>query len=122
MMSFNNRTLFMERKDLNRLVHMLDAAVAVEQHIASKKESDLDLDRLLLGGVIHELLIIGEAANAVSSQTRNNLPNIPWKEIIGMRNQLIHCYFEISHKIVWKTLREDIPKLILELQKVIPKG
>lgn len=53
----------MEKKDLNRLNHILDAAKAIQKHIKGKKQSDLDDDRLFLGGVIRELLLIGEAAN-----------------------------------------------------------
>lgn len=84
----------MDKKDLNRLNHMLDAAQAVCQHVMNKSMSDLEKDRLLLGGVIRELLLIGEAANAVSPQTKAKIPNIPWKQVIGMRNQLIHGYFD----------------------------
>ena len=106
----------MEKKDLNRLSHILDAAKTIQEHIRGKKESDLERDRLLLGGIIRELLLIGEAANAVSPQTKTQIPSIPWKEIVGMRNQLIHSYFEISYKIIWKTATDDIPKLISELE------
>jgi uncharacterized protein with HEPN domain len=53
----------MDQKDLNRLSHMLDAALAVRQHVVAKTVADLETDRLLLGGVIRELLLIGEAAN-----------------------------------------------------------
>lgn len=109
----------MEKKDFNRLVHMLEAAKAVLKHVAHKKLSDLDDDRLLLGGVIRELLLIGEAANAVSLQTKASIQTIPWKKIIGMRNQLIHGYFDISHKIVWTTVSEEIPQLISELETAL---
>lgn len=110
----------MEKKDLNRLSHMLDAAKTIQEHIKGKKQSDLVRNRLLLGGIIRELLLIGEAANAISSQAKALISSIPWKEIIGMRNQLIHAYFEISHKIVWMTVTSDIPKLISELEKIGP--
>lgn len=110
----------MEKKDLNRLNHMLDAAKAILEHIKNKKQSDLEKNRLLLGGVIRELMLIGEAANAISPQAKAQVPSIPWKEIIGMRNQLIHAYFEVSHKIVWITVTEDIPKLVsIEVKKGI---
>jgi uncharacterized protein with HEPN domain len=109
----------MDKKDLNRLSHMLDAAKAVCQHIVGKSMSDLDQDRLLLGGIIRELLLIGEAANAVSSQAKAKIPEIPWKKVIGMRNQLIHGYFDISYQIVWSTVIEDIPELIVILEKVL---
>ena len=108
----------MEKKDLNRLSHMLDAAKTILEHIKNKKQSDLEKNRLLLGGIIRELMLIGEAANAISPQTKAQVPSIPWKEIIGMRNQLIHAYFEVSHKIVWMTVTEDIPKLVSLLESM----
>ena len=80
---------------------------------------DLQKDRLLLGGIIRELLLIGEAANAVSAQTKSLIPAIPWRQVIGMRNQLIHGYFEISHRIIWTTVTEDIPQLISILEKAV---
>ncbi|MBS0649143.1 MAG: DUF86 domain-containing protein [Verrucomicrobia bacterium] len=109
----------MDKKDLNRLSHMLDAAKAINQHIAHKNLSDLEQNRLLLGGIIRELLLIGEAANAVSSQAKAILPDIPWREIIGMRNQLIHGYFDISYRIIWSTIKNDIPSLIIQLEKAL---
>jgi uncharacterized protein with HEPN domain len=98
---------------------MLDAAQAVCQHILNKTPTDLEEDRLLLGGVIRELLLIGEAANAISPQSKEKISEIPWKKVIGMRNQLIHGYFDISHRIIWSTVTEDIPVLIAILEKVI---
>lgn len=110
----------MEKKDLNRLEHMLDAAKAIQEHIKGKKQSDLDKNRLFLGGIIRELLVIGEAANAISPQTKIQI-SLPWKEVIGMRNQLVHSYFEINHKIIWVTVTEDIPKLIFQLEEFFNK-
>lgn len=109
----------MDKKDFNRLTHMLDAAKVIGQHMANKSISDLEHDRLLLGGIIRELLLIGEAANAISPQSQALLTDIPWREIIGMRNQLIHSYFEISYRIIWSTAKEDIPRLIAKLEKVL---
>lgn len=110
----------MEKKDLHRLEHILDAARAIQEHIKGKRLSDLDNSRLFLGGVIRELLVIGEAANAISAQAKVQLP-LPWKEVIGMRNQLVHAYFEINHKIIWMTITEDILRLIFELEKFLKK-
>lgn len=109
----------MEKKDLNRLSHMLDAAKAILEHISNKKQSDLENNRLLLGGIIRELLLIGEAANAISPHAKSKIPSIPWREVIGMRNQLIHGYFDISHKIIWVTVSEDIPKLVSVLEEIL---
>ena len=111
----------MDPKDFNRLNHMLDAAKTIRHHIASKDASNLEKDRLLLGGIIRELLLIGEAANAVSSKTKTETSSIPWKKIIGMRNQLIHGYFDISYRIIWSTDIEDIPELIAQLEKILSR-
>lgn len=78
----------MDKKDINRISHMLDAARAILEHTKDKKLSDLRKNRLLLGGVVRELMLIGEAANAISPQTKAKIPFVPWKEIVGMRNQL----------------------------------
>ena len=75
----------MDKKDFNRLSHMLDAAKTVRQHLANKNLVDLEKDRLLLGAVIRELLVIGEAANAVSPEAKASISDIPWKLVIGMR-------------------------------------
>lgn len=98
---------------------MLEAAHAIEQHVVNKSMADLEENRLLLGGVIRELLLIGEAANAVSEQTKAKISQIPWREVIGMRNQLIHGYFDISYKIIWSTVMNDIPQLISALEKTL---
>ena len=62
---------------------------------------------------------IGEAAVAVSSELREKYPQIPWSGIVGMRNRLIHGYYDINLDIVWKTVKEDIPPLKVELEKII---
>lgn len=98
---------------------MLEAAKVICRHIAEKRSSDLEQDRLLLGGVIRELLLIGEAANAISTKTQTSLSDIPWREVIGMRNQLVHGYFDVSHRIIWTTVTEDIPRLIAILEKAL---
>lgn len=98
---------------------MLDAAKAICQHIENKKMLDLEQNRLLLGGIIRELLLIGEAANAISSQAQSEFSTIPWRKVIGMRNQLVHGYFDISYRIIWSTINEDIPQLIVDLEKIL---
>jgi len=109
----------MEINDLVRLRHMLDSGQAVLTFVKGRRRNDLDKDRLLLSGVIRELEIVGEAASKISTKTRKRFPQIPWIEIVGMRNRLIHAYFDIDHDIVWKTVREFLPSLIEEAEKII---
>jgi len=73
---------------------------------------------MLIGALIKEFLVIGEAASKVSKETRDLLPHLEWTKIIGMRNWLIHAYFQIDLDTVWDTVRKDIPDLIRELEKI----
>ena len=63
--------------------------------------------------------IIGEAASKTSKECHKNLPQIPWANIIGMRNRLIHAYFDVNLDILWKTITEDLPPLTSELKEIL---
>ncbi len=69
--------------------------------------------------ITREFEILGEAAYQISENTKKCSPNIPWKQIIGMRNQLIDVYFEIDYEIVWETASKELPQLSLMLEKAI---
>ncbi len=107
------------KADLVRVHHMLDATREVLEFSADKTRFDLDTDRMLCLSLIHLLEIIGEAAVGISSEFRKKYPQIPWIGIVGMRNRLIHGYYDINLDIVWKTVKEDIPSLKAELEKII---
>lgn len=106
-------------KDFVRLQHMLDSASAISSFIKGKNRSNLDSDRLLLSGILRELEIIGEAAGKVSQQTQDCFQDVPWKQMVGMRNRLIHAYFEVDHDIVWNTVTQFVPSLATILQKIV---
>ena len=109
----------MQEADLIRLKHMLDAANEIVEFTRDKKQDDFEGDRKLHLSVVHLLEIIGEAGSGVSDDVQNNYPQIPWKLIVGMRNRLIHGYFDIDLAIVLKTATQDIPPLIQELKQII---
>jgi uncharacterized protein with HEPN domain len=68
-------------------------------------------DHLTQDGVIRQLEIIGEASNKLSKEYKDKNPEIPWKDIIGMRNKLIHGYFGVDIEAVWDTVQKDLPEL-----------
>ena len=109
----------MENKDLVRLKHMLDSTKAILSFAKGKRRASLDKDRLLLSGVLRELGIIGEAANKVSQKTKKRFSDLPWKELVGMRNRLIHAYFDVDHDTIWKTIREYLPSFQKQLEQAI---
>lgn len=99
----------MDNRDLVRFKHMLDSVEAILTFSKGKRRSSLDNNRLFLSAVLRELEIIGEAAGKISEKTKKKFPSLPWKELVGMRNRLIHAYFEVDHDIIWKTIREYLP-------------
>ncbi len=106
-------------EDRVRLRHMLDAALEIQQYVQSAMRRDLDQDPKLVHSLIHLFEIIGEAANQVSDELREKVSDIPWFIIIGMRNRLIHAYFDIDLNVVWSTSTQDVPLLITELEKLL---
>ncbi len=70
--------------------------------------------------LVRLLEIIGEATNGVSDVFREKHTHIPWKKMIGLRNRLIHGYFDINLDIVWDTIMKDLPPLVADLEKIIP--
>jgi uncharacterized protein with HEPN domain len=98
---------------------MLDAARECIQFSRNKTRRSLDIDRKLVLALVKSIEIIGEAAANVTKESQEEIPIIPWPSIISMRNRLIHAYFDINLDVVWQTIIEDLPPLIIELEKVI---
>ena len=98
---------------------MLDAALKIQQYVQFAKREDLNHDPKLVHSLVHLFEIIGEAANQVSDELREDTSDIPWFIIVGMRNRLIHAYYSIDLNVVWSTSKTDIPMLITEVKKLI---
>ena len=90
----------MDQADLTRIRHMLDAANEAMGFARGKSRKHLEHDRMLTLALLKDLEIIGEAANRVSAEARSECPELPWKDIVGMRNQLIHGYFDVDLGVV----------------------
>ena len=110
----------MRKDDEIRLRHMLEAAHEAASFARGRTRGDLDIDRKLVLSLVKDVEIVGEAATRITESTRQQLPTIPWEEIIGMRNRLVHAYFSINLDIVWQTVREDLPMLIALLEPLVP--
>ncbi|MEJ5259107.1 MAG: DUF86 domain-containing protein [Anaerohalosphaeraceae bacterium] len=104
--------------DRTRIRHILDAAREAVDFLDKCQRTDLDTDRKLNLAVVRLLEIIGEAAYGVSETTKERYPQIPWHQMTGMRNRLIHGYFEVNADIIWKTVKEDLPALIRQLEQL----
>ncbi|WP_287667314.1 HepT-like ribonuclease domain-containing protein [Accumulibacter sp.] len=95
---------------------MIEAADNVQKFISGRQRADLDSDQMLVFAIVRALEIIGEAASKISEETRSAHGAIPWKAIIGMRNRLVHAYFDIDVRIVWVAVTEELPALLSQLK------
>jgi len=109
----------MLKTDAVRLHHILDAAREAVAFCHGRARGDLDADRQLGLSVVHLLEIVGEAARSVSADFRAAHPEIAWAKMVGMRDRLIHGYFDVNLDVVWKTVQEDLPPLIEHLDHVV---
>lgn len=108
----------MKPEDRVRWQHMIEAAEDALRFVAGRARADLETDRMLLFAILRAIEIIGEAANKVSPDTRAAHAEIPWAAIIGMRNRLVHAYFEIDTDIVWVAVTQELPALLAQLKSV----
>ena len=109
------------RNDADSLHDMLDAAMEAVSFVQEKTRADLDEDRKLVLALVHLVEIIGEAAGNVTKEFQTAHSEIPWPVIIGMRNRLVHAYFDVDLDRVWDTVKADLPPLISQLEKVIAR-
>ena len=101
----------MKNHDTAYLKHILDAISRINEYIQNLDHDKFMINNLIQDGVIRQLEIIGEATKRLSKDFTQRYPEIPWKDIAGMRDKLIHGYFGVDLDAVWDTAKKDIPKL-----------
>ena len=111
----------MKKDDTVFLKHILDAINLIEEYLKDKSYEEFKDNHMLQDAVIRELEIIGEAAKNLSKEFRNKHSDIPWRQIAGMRDKLIHGYFGVDLDAVWDTATIDIPSLKERLQEILKK-
>src|SRR5215472_7620619 len=112
----------MNPRDRVRRQHLLDALNSAINFARGRQRADLDADEMLLFALTRAIEIAGEAASQVTAETRTQLPDLPWGSIVGMRNRLVHAYFDIDRDILWTTVTEAAPPLVERLKKVLADG
>jgi uncharacterized protein with HEPN domain len=99
------------------LDHILQAISRIEEYLEGTTQADFLKTPLIQDAVLHQIQIIGEAGKRVAVDFRDQTPAVPWRDIIGMRDKLVHDYMGVDLGIVWATAKRDLPVLKLHLRE-----
>ncbi len=102
-----------------RVQHMLDYSREAVEMVQRRSRDDFDMDRMLNLALTRLVELVGEAAWFVLNEFRAQHPQVPWTDIVGMRQHLTHGYADIKYNEVWRVVQEDLPVLIAQLQAII---
>ena len=106
----------------NYTLYLKDIVAAVESIEAFVEGMDLkafQADDKTASAVIRKFEIIGEVARQIPEGMRQGYPEVPWKEMAGMRDRLIHFYVGVNYRLVWRTIQEDLPELKRQIQRIL---
>ena len=103
------------------LNHILDAIKKIEKYIQGIDEEAFKKNDLVQDGVIRQIEIIGEAVKRLSDDLTSQSAHVPWQDVAGMRDKLIHDYFGVDIDTVWLTVKKDIPDLKEEIKRIIER-
>jgi uncharacterized protein with HEPN domain len=105
-------------RDREYLAHICGAIERIQRYLSGKSESDFMADELIQDGVMRNLEIIGEAVSKLSPELKLRHGDVPWHEISGMRNRLIHGYMDVNLEIVWDTVATVLPEFLGRVQEI----
>lgn len=108
-----------QSRDIERLRHIVDSIAHIEDFLRGKSLEQMKDDVMCYHAVVYNIMIIGEAANMLTNEFRDRHHEIPWRQIIDMRNVLVHGYYTTSPLFVWETYTNDLPLLKQQIEKFI---
>ncbi len=110
----------MPKDDWVYVGHMLDMSLQARDIFSGKDRSDYDQEIVLRLALTHLVQVIGEAAQQVTKEFQALHPQVPWREIIGMRHRIVHDYLNVDEDVVWEVVQNDLPRLVTILENIIP--
>jgi len=108
-----------KRNDKLYLRDILDSIEKIESYVNNLDYEKFSENSIIIDAVVRNFEIIGEATKNLSKEIKSSYPEIPWKEMAGMRNKVIHEYFGVNLKIIWKTIKERLPKLKIKIGEIL---
>ena len=104
--------------DLDCLKVILKAASALSEHVAGYDQTAFEASRTARSAVLYEIVVIGEGAKRLSPEFRDKYPEVPWKQITGMRDRVVHSFDEVDLGLVWSVCQVHVPELIEALERI----
>lgn len=112
----------MQQRDAAALADILEAIAKVERFIGDADRAAFDANEMMQGAVLYWLAIAGEACNRLTTQCREQHPEVPWREVTAMRNILIHQYGSVDLNIVWDAATINAPELVMQIERILAEG
>ena len=109
----------MKKDDNVYLHHILDAIALIEEYTKGMSENEFLGNSMAHDAVVRQIEIIGEAARNISDEFREKHSRLPWGKMTGIRNKIIHEYFNVNYAIVWDTVKDDLPLLKKTINKIL---
>ena len=106
-------------RDKNRLEHMLQAIERICRYTKGKNFEDFIADDMMYYAVVKNIEILGEASNRLTEEFRQAHPKTPWKQVNGMRNYIVHEYFQVDNNVVWDVITNDLPVLEQQIKEYL---
>lgn len=108
-----------DRTYVDYLRDMLEAAEKAEHFVAGMDFAAFKGDEKTAFAVVRALEIIGEAARHIPEPLRKRYPEVPWEDVVGMRNIVVHGYFSVDLEVIWRTVQDDLPPLRASLARIL---
>ena len=105
-----------QSKDKVRLEHIVQAIERIKRYTNGKRFDDLVEDDMMYYAVVKNIEIIGEAANLLTNEFKSEHPDTQWKLITGMRNYIVHEYFQVDNTVIWDVIQNDLPNLETQIK------
>lgn len=103
-----------------RIQDILEAIAKIQRSVSAMGFDTFENDEDIMDAVAHNLTVIGEAANHIPSDITDRHPEIPWRQMIDLRNFTVHAYWNLRPSVIWDTVKNDLPPLIDPLRNLLP--
>jgi uncharacterized protein with HEPN domain len=102
-----------------RIQDILDAIAKIRRYVSGIDFETFENDEEIMDAAVHNLTVIGEAANHIPSEITNRHPEIPWRQMIDLRNFSVHAYWNLRPSVIWDTIQNDLPPLVAPLTTLL---